>query len=220
MRVQDGEQFGDLIEFCDFDFIQRVAKVNGAAIWSLAQAPGTPRGVTLDASVLTNNSTLTWDLDPSPAVAGYEIVWRATDEPLWTSVISVGLVSQATVVVLCLPRGPDTVDLIAGEELKAMRAPAVLINVARGGIVNEGARLEALKQGWIAGAATDVFAKEPAGRGDSPLLSAEAAGLNLVLTPHLAWFSEDTLVNLQNAVKYTVERWCAGETINDMSVTD
>lgn len=130
------------------------------------------------------------------------------------------VLSQATVVVLCLPRGPDTVDLIAEEELKAMRAPAVLINVARGGIVNEGALLEALKQGWISGAATDVFVKEPAGRGDSPLLSAEAAGLNLVLTPHLAWFSEDTLVNLQNAVKYTVERWCAGETINDMSVTD
>ncbi|GJE99568.1 Zn-dependent exopeptidase [Phanerochaete sordida] len=95
-----GKQFGDLIEFCDFGFIQRVAKVNGAAIWSLAQAPGTPQGVTIDTSVLTNNSTLAWDLDPSPAVAGYEVVWRATDEPLWTSVIPVGLVSQATVQVV------------------------------------------------------------------------------------------------------------------------
>lgn len=95
-----GKQFGDLIEFCDFDFIQRVAKVNGAAIWSLAQAPGTPRNVTIDTSVLTNNSTLAWELDPSPAVAGYEVVWRATDEPLWTSVIHVGLVNQATVQVV------------------------------------------------------------------------------------------------------------------------
>ena len=101
VRVDDtGKQFGDLLEFCDFDFIQRVAKVNGAAIWSLAQAPGTPRNVTMDTSVLTNNSTLAWDLDPSPAVAGYEIVWRATDEPLWTSVIPVGLVTQATVQVV------------------------------------------------------------------------------------------------------------------------
>ena len=81
VRVDDtGKQFGDLIEFCDFDFIKRVAKVNGAVIWSLAQAPGTPTGVTMDTSVLTNNSTLAWDLDMSPAVAGYEIVWRATDE--------------------------------------------------------------------------------------------------------------------------------------------
>ncbi|KIP06357.1 hypothetical protein PHLGIDRAFT_24629 [Phlebiopsis gigantea 11061_1 CR5-6] len=95
-----GEQFGDLLEFCDFDFIARVAKVNGAAIWSLAQAPGTPASVTIDTSVLTNNSTLTWDLDPSTAVAGYEIVWRATDEPQWTSVIPVGLVSKATVQVV------------------------------------------------------------------------------------------------------------------------
>ena len=95
-----GEQFGDLLEFCDFDFITRVAKVNGAAIWSLAQAPGTPTNVTIDTSVLTNNSTLSWELDPSPAVAGYEIVWRATDEPLWTSVIRVGLVSKATVQVV------------------------------------------------------------------------------------------------------------------------
>ena len=93
-------QFGDLPEFCDFDFNARVAKVNGAAIWSLAQAPGTPHGVTIDTSVLTNNSTLAWNLDISPAVAGYEIVWRATDEPLWTNVINVGLVSQATVQVV------------------------------------------------------------------------------------------------------------------------
>ncbi|KAI0697035.1 Zn-dependent exopeptidase [Cytidiella melzeri] len=97
--ASNGEQFGDLIEFCDFDFITRVAKVNGAAIWSLAQAPGTPTNVQLDTSVLTNNSTLSWDLDPSPAVAGYEIVWRPTEEPFWTNVIPVGLVTKATVLI-------------------------------------------------------------------------------------------------------------------------
>ncbi|KAI9043300.1 D-isomer specific 2-hydroxyacid dehydrogenase family protein [Aspergillus affinis] len=124
---------------------------------------------------------------------------------------------EVTVVILCLPRNPETVDLISEDELKTMRPQALLINVARGGIVNEGALLKALKQGWIEGAATDVFAKEPAGRGDSPLLSAEAQGLNLVLTPHLAWLSEDTLVNLQDAVKYTIERWCRGETVNEIA---
>ncbi|KAF7798468.1 hypothetical protein EIP86_009689 [Pleurotus ostreatoroseus] len=94
-----GEQFGDLIEFVDMDFTTRVGKVNGAALWSLAQAPGTPKNVKIDTSVLTNNSTLSWELDPHPAVAGYEIVWRATDEQAWTSVIPVGLVSKATVQV-------------------------------------------------------------------------------------------------------------------------
>ena len=94
-----GEQFGDLIEFVDMDFTTRVGKGNGAALWSLAQAPGTPKNVKIDTSVLTNNSTLLWELDPHPAVAGYEIVWRATDEQAWTSVIPVGLVSKATVQV-------------------------------------------------------------------------------------------------------------------------
>ncbi|OBZ67416.1 hypothetical protein A0H81_12547 [Grifola frondosa] len=92
-----GEQFGDLIEFCDFDFITRVAKVNGAALWSLAQAPGTPKNVTLDTSVLTNNSTLTWEMGTDEGLVGYEVVWRATDAPFWTDVIPVGLVSKVTV---------------------------------------------------------------------------------------------------------------------------
>jgi hypothetical protein len=97
VRVENGVQFGDLIEFCDFEFNARVAKVNMAAIWSLAQAPGTPKGVTLDTSVLTNNSTLSWNFDTSSAVAGYEVLWRASDAPLWSHVIPVGLVNRTTV---------------------------------------------------------------------------------------------------------------------------
>ena len=61
VRVENGVQFGDLIEFCDFEFNARVGKVNGAVLWSLAQAPGTPKNVKIDTSVLTNNSTLTWE---------------------------------------------------------------------------------------------------------------------------------------------------------------
>ncbi|KAF9028535.1 aminopeptidase [Hymenopellis radicata] len=79
VRVVDGVQFGDLLEFCDFEFISRVAKVNGAILWSLASAPVTPQNVTLDSSTLTNNSTLRWSLDAS--VDAYEIVWRPTEVP-------------------------------------------------------------------------------------------------------------------------------------------
>lgn len=96
VRVQNGVQFGDLIQFCDFDFIARVARVNGAALWSLAQAPGTPKGAALDTSTLTNNSTLKWTRDVS-ADGGYEIVWRATDEPTWSHVIPVGQTNTATI---------------------------------------------------------------------------------------------------------------------------
>jgi hypothetical protein len=96
IRVVDGVQFGDLTEFVDFDFTTRVARVNGVALWSLAQAPGTPKGLSMDTSVLTNNSTLTWTADP--AAAGYEIVWRASEDAFWTHVIPVGKVNTKTVL--------------------------------------------------------------------------------------------------------------------------
>lgn len=95
VRVVNGVQFGDLIDFVDFNFTANVAKVNGAALWSLAQAPGTPKGLTIDTSVLTNNSTLRWTADTR--AAGYEVVWRESDEPQWSKVISVGMVSSVTV---------------------------------------------------------------------------------------------------------------------------
>ena len=125
---------------------------------------------------------------------------------------------NSTVLILCLPRSPETLNLISTAEFQSMASSpqnqTILINVARGGIVDEQALLDALKGGLIAGAATDVYAIEPAGRGDSPLLSAEADGLNLVLTPHLAWLAERTLRNLQESVKRVVEGWYRGEVMN------
>jgi hypothetical protein len=96
-RVQNGVQFGDLIEFCDFDFIQRVAKVNAAAMWSLANGPGTPKNAVLDDSALSNSSTLRWDANADPDIAGYEIVWRPCTEPDWTHAVPVGNVTTFTV---------------------------------------------------------------------------------------------------------------------------
>jgi hypothetical protein len=97
VRVVNGVQFGDLAQFCDFEFNARVARVNGVALWSLAQAPGKPKGLTLDTSVLTNNSTLRWTRDP--AAAGYEVVWRASEDAFWTHVVPVGKVSSTTVLL-------------------------------------------------------------------------------------------------------------------------
>ncbi|MEO3822135.1 M20/M25/M40 family metallo-hydrolase, partial [Plantactinospora sp. B24E8] len=78
VRVEDGKQYGDLPEFCDFEYIARVAKVNGAVLWSLAQAPGTPKGVVIVTTNLTNDTTLRWLRGAEPDLAGYEIVWRET----------------------------------------------------------------------------------------------------------------------------------------------
>ncbi|WP_213004680.1 M20/M25/M40 family metallo-hydrolase [Paractinoplanes toevensis] len=97
VRVEDGVQYGDLIEFCDFGYIARVARVNAAALWSLSQAPGTPKGVVIDTTQLTNATTLRWQPNPEPDLAGYEVLWRETTEPDWTHTLEVGDVTTVTV---------------------------------------------------------------------------------------------------------------------------
>jgi hypothetical protein len=97
VRVENGVQFGDLIEFVDFAFLARVTRVNAAALWSLANAPGTPKSVVIDTTQLTNDSTLRWAPGTEPDLAGYEVVWRPCTEPDWTRAIPVGNVTTATI---------------------------------------------------------------------------------------------------------------------------
>ncbi|RCG27293.1 M20/M25/M40 family metallo-hydrolase [Sphaerisporangium album] len=97
VRVQDGVQYGDLVEFVDFDYIARVAKVNAATLWTLAQAPGTPKNLKIISAALTNDTTLRWDRGTEPDLAGYEVVWRETTAASWTHVIDVGDVTTVTI---------------------------------------------------------------------------------------------------------------------------
>ncbi|GHF40669.1 aminopeptidase [Streptomyces morookaense] len=99
VRVVEGKQYGDLPEFCDFGFIARVARVNGAALWSLAQAPGTPRGAVIRTTALGNSTELAWERGPEPDIAGYEVVWRETTEPEWTHVVPAGNTNRHTVAL-------------------------------------------------------------------------------------------------------------------------
>ncbi|KAF2651713.1 glycerate dehydrogenase [Lophiostoma macrostomum CBS 122681] len=122
---------------------------------------------------------------------------------------------ESTVLVLSLPRTPETVNLLSTPEFETMSPYAVLVNVARGGIVDEAAVLKALQDGQIAGYGTDVFEKEPAeGPDECVLFSEEAKALNITVSPHLAWFAGTTLTNLSRILKETVEAWVAGEPIN------
>ncbi|MEH0936120.1 M20/M25/M40 family metallo-hydrolase [Micromonospora psammae] len=97
VRVVDGVQYGDLPEFCDFAYIARVTRVNGAVLWSLAQGPGTPKGATIVTTNLTNDTTLRWQRGDEPDLAGYEVLWRETTAAEWQRVIPVGDVTEATV---------------------------------------------------------------------------------------------------------------------------
>jgi glycerate dehydrogenase len=96
------------------------------------------------------------------------------------------LLSQADVVSLHCPLTDATRNLIGRDELDSMKNSALLINTARGGIVNETALLDALQTGQIAGAAIDVLTNEPP-RAGNPLLDEPVP--NLIVTPHIAWAS-------------------------------
>lgn len=99
------------------------------------------------------------------------------------------LVKEADVVSLHVPFGDATRGLIDARRLGLMKPDAVLINAARGGVVDEAALADALKEGRIAGAAVDVYASEPPDP-DNPLLALRGdAAARLILTPHIAGVS-------------------------------
>ena len=97
VRVENGQQFGDLPQFVDFAYTARVARVNGAALANLAWAPTAPKDAKIDTTQLTNDTTLTWKANPEPDLAGYEVVWRESTDPLWTHSIPVGNVTTYTI---------------------------------------------------------------------------------------------------------------------------
>ncbi|KAF7597541.1 hypothetical protein BBP40_000019 [Aspergillus hancockii] len=124
------------------------------------------------------------------------------------------VVKQSTVIFLAIPLHETTRNLISTPELEAMSHHAVLINVSRGGVVDEAALVKALRENQIAGAATDVFLKEPAGPETSTLLEKGTEDLNLVVTPHLAWLSQRTAKGYSQLLKDGVEGWFTGERNN------
>lgn len=95
------------------------------------------------------------------------------------------LLAEADVLTLHCPLTEENRGFIGEAQLRGMKPSAILINAARGGLVDEAALATALRQGWIAGAGIDVLEQEPP-NGTSPLLSDLP---NLILTPHIAWAS-------------------------------
>jgi phosphoglycerate dehydrogenase-like enzyme len=94
------------------------------------------------------------------------------------------MLSLCDYVVVAVPLTPETRKLIGEAELRAMKPSAYLVNISRGGTVDEGALIKALQEGWIAGAGLDVFEEEPL-PSDSPLYGLE----NVILSPHVSGFT-------------------------------
>jgi hypothetical protein len=88
-RVENGTSYGDLPDFVDFAYVADVARVNAAALASLARAPAPPSRVEIETDPLENDATLHWAPNVEPDLAGYRIVWRETTAPFWEQALNV-----------------------------------------------------------------------------------------------------------------------------------
>jgi len=96
VRTENGVFYGDTPDYLDYSYIANVTKINVASLGALALAPVRPKNVGFDLSRLTNDTDITWDANTESDLAGYEIVWRRTTDPLWTKSIFVGNVTKHT----------------------------------------------------------------------------------------------------------------------------
>jgi glycerate dehydrogenase len=118
---------------------------------------------------------------------------------------------QSDIVTLHCPLTDDTRDMFGRPEIEMMKRNALLINTARGALVQEDALLDALQNGLIAGAAVDCLREEPP-RNGNPLLDLDWP--NLIVTPHVAWASDEAVQALADQVIDNIETFIAGRPQN------
>jgi glycerate dehydrogenase len=123
----------------------------------------------------------------------------------------VDLLPQVDVLSLHCPLTEQTRNLIGAAELSAMKPDALLINAARGGIVDEVALAAALRAGTIGGAGVDVLSREPPVEGN-PLLAADLP--NLIVTPHVAWASRESRQRMVDELALNIEAFLQGRERN------
>lgn len=127
---------------------------------------------------------------------------------VYTSAELEDAIEGSNYVVLCVPLTDGTRGLIGSEELEAMAEDAYLVNVSRGGVVDERALIAALESGEIAGAALDVFETEPLPR-ESPLWEMD----EVIVTPHIAGAHEEYADRVSELVRENLRRQEAGESL-------
>ena len=136
----------------------------------------------------------------------------ATPRPGYTAFEQV--LREADAITLHCPLTSQTQGLIGEGELRAMKSSALLINTARGGLVDEAALIRALREGWIGGAGFDVITAEPPPDAH-PLVDPELLALpNFLLTPHVAWSSRPAMQTLADQLIDNIEAFVAGNPRN------
>ena len=140
---------------------------------------------------------LAWDRDPGRAYAD--------DEPVAERLPLDDLLARSDVVSVHLKLSPDSTGLLDRDLLARLRPGAILVNTARGAIVDEPALLDALRSGRLAGAGLDVFATEPL-PADHPLRTAP----HVVLTPHIGWKVEEVFAEWAEIAAEQLAAWLDG----------
>lgn len=118
------------------------------------------------------------------------------------------LLERADIVSLHLPLTPETRHLLNADKLQRMRRGAILVNTARGGLIDTQALIDSLRAGHLGGAGIDVFEPEPVAA-DDPLLTLP----NVVLSPHVAWLTQETLKRSVDAAVDNCQRLAAGQAL-------
>ena len=121
------------------------------------------------------------------------------------------ILKESDVVTLHVPLTAQTRNMIGAEQLAMMRSDAILINTARGGLVEENALAHALREGVIAGAGFDVLTSEPPREGNVLL---DLVSANFILTPHVAWASREAMQLLADQLIDNIEAFVAGRPQN------
>jgi len=137
---------------------------------------------------------LPFDVVPQPGLVDFDTILKESD-----------------VVTLHVPLTPETKNMIGTKQFKMMKPTAILINTARGGLVDEVALAEALQNGTIAGAGFDVLTKEPPKEGNILL---DLRLQNFILTPHVAWASREAMQILADQLIDNIEAFAGGKPQN------
>ncbi len=143
-----------------------------------------------------------------------EIAQRRHVDPVAGRIPLDELLESCDVLSLHCPLTTQTRGLIGAQQLKRMKPGSILVNTARGGIVEEAALLEALQTGQIAGAAVDVLLQEPPDA-SNPLLQADLPGL--LVTPHVAWASRPARQRLLEEIATNINAFLTGSPRNQVN---
>lgn len=183
-----------------------VHRATAAGEWPIAALRGTRRLSTLTCGVV-GVGRIGAATAARFASLGFRVVASdpVLDDAPWPLVTLADLLAQADVVSLHLPLTDGTRHLLGAEQLETMRPGAVLVNVSRGGLVDETALARQLQRGALGGAGLDVFEDEPI-PATHPLCSAPG----VLLSPHIAWYSEEAARDVQRKAAQEAARVLTG----------